>query len=219
MLVCLAEDRKKPICATVIRVIQRKQCTFWRGLGNHCNKRSAVSRKCLVPKLEWSSALDNTVTYTNEALKSTLVPKSFCCRVTLIQTTSTIYTVSLSNKAVENTVFKTRSSESTTKKKKVPWHKDVLMCVMRTTFHSSHPLSKGESLWSPSLRRFQSICNNSQQRLLFTLLCCKKVHYLYKNSRRLYKIKSLGAGLLFHLIRHNFLRLFLMNSVHQPCCS
>lgn len=52
-------------------------------------------------------------------------------------------------------------------------------------------------------------------RIPFTLLCCKKVIHLYKNSKRLYKIKSLGAGLLCHLIRHNFLHVFLMNRVHQ----
>lgn len=47
----------------------------------------------------------------------------------------------------------------------------------------------------------------------FTLLCCKKVIQLYKNSKGTVQNKIIR---LKSALRHVFIHVFLMNSVHQP---
>lgn len=54
---------------------------------------------------------------------------------------------------------------------------------------------------------------NFDNKTIFTLLCCKKVIQLYKNSKQLYKIQSWCSSLLCRLIRHSFIHVFLMSSV------
>lgn len=103
----IQEEQKSHLWHSFCVFIRRKLCTI--------HKRTLLSSQIWFPRVlsyqawaEWSSMFESMVTCSNEALKSTLVPKSFCCRVPLIHNTSTIYTVSLSYKTVENTVFKTR---------------------------------------------------------------------------------------------------------------
>lgn len=73
---------------TVLRVIQRKQCTSRTvKVADIISTNTNLFQEASRTKLELTIAeLASLVAYLNEALKSTLVPKSFCCRVTRLST-------------------------------------------------------------------------------------------------------------------------------------